>query len=190
MDGPRAKRARRGTFATARRAPGIRRADRNPGDASAGPTGEPASTGYRNRSGDPGRARGARRSVRRSDRQCPQCRAFLLDEGAFYGQSTPRSTTSCAFEPSRRIARPCDGSVRAHFLIFNPRPARRLRCRGAISQWRRMKKVLEIIAVIVVVLCLIGAGVVLSRGPGADAPAAPGGVEDEAPSTHLIGGAL
>lgn len=51
-----------------------------------------------------------------------------------------------------------------------------------------MKKVLEIIAVMVVVLCLISAGVLLSRGPGSDAPAAPGGAENEAPVTTIIGG--
>ncbi len=52
-----------------------------------------------------------------------------------------------------------------------------------------MKKVLEMIAVIVVVLCLISAGVLLSRGPRSDAPAAPGGAEDEASATILLGGA-
>ncbi|WP_281311437.1 hypothetical protein [Polyangium sp. y55x31] len=53
-----------------------------------------------------------------------------------------------------------------------------------------MKKVLEIIAVMVVVLCLISAGVLLSRGrPGSGAPAAPGSAEDEAPAPTLLGGA-
>ncbi|MDC3959749.1 hypothetical protein [Polyangium jinanense] len=52
-----------------------------------------------------------------------------------------------------------------------------------------MKKVLEIIAVIVVVLCLISAGVFLSRGPGSDARSASGGAGDEAPATPILGGA-
>jgi len=60
--------------------------------------------------------------------------------------------------------------------------------RRAISQWRKMKKVLEMVAVIVVVLCLISAGVFLSRGPGSSASAAPGGLEDEAPSAFVLGG--
>jgi hypothetical protein len=51
-----------------------------------------------------------------------------------------------------------------------------------------MKKVLEMIAVIVVVLCLISAGVFLSRGLGSDTRAAPGGAVDEAPATFIIGG--
>ncbi|MDI3286636.1 hypothetical protein [Polyangium sp. 15x6] len=52
-----------------------------------------------------------------------------------------------------------------------------------------MKKVLEIIAVIVVVLCLISVGVFLSRGPGSDTRAASGGADDEAPAATIIGGA-
>ncbi|MDC0743916.1 hypothetical protein [Polyangium mundeleinium] len=51
-----------------------------------------------------------------------------------------------------------------------------------------MKKVLEMIAVIVVVLCLISAGVLLSRGPGSNAPAAPDGAVEELPVTTMIGG--
>jgi len=94
-------------------------------------------------------------------------RGFLLDEGALGRQSTPRWTTGHAFEPSTRIAR----------------------CRDAIPQWSKMKKVLEIIAVTVVVLGLIGAGVLLSRRPGSDVPTAPGGAEDEGTTPSIIFGA-
>ena len=51
-----------------------------------------------------------------------------------------------------------------------------------------MKKILEIIAVSVVVLCLIGAGICLLRGPLRDARTAPGPAEDQAPTTIIIGG--
>jgi len=49
-----------------------------------------------------------------------------------------------------------------------------------------MKKVLEIIAVVTVVLCLISAVAVLYRGRGSAAPAGPGGVDDVAPTTAII----
>lgn len=49
-----------------------------------------------------------------------------------------------------------------------------------------MKKVLEMIAVTVVVLCLICTGVFLSRGPGSGAPAAAGGAADDIPVTTLL----
>ncbi|MDI1446024.1 hypothetical protein [Polyangium sp. 6x1] len=51
-----------------------------------------------------------------------------------------------------------------------------------------MKKVLEIIAVIVVVLCLISVGVLLSRAPGSGARAIPGSAVDDAHTATIIGG--
>jgi hypothetical protein len=52
-----------------------------------------------------------------------------------------------------------------------------------------MKTVLEIIAVVVVVFCLIGTCVFLSRTPASDARVAPDGAADEASTTVIIGGA-
>jgi len=51
-----------------------------------------------------------------------------------------------------------------------------------------MKKIFEILAVLVVVLGLISVGVFLSRGPGSDTRAASGGADDEAPAPAVIGG--
>lgn len=65
-------------------------------------------------------------------------------------------------------------------ILTQPRSDVEAAVSHATSQGKRMRKTLEIIAVVVVVTCVIGIGVIFSSGPARDPGAYPADAQPEA----------